>query len=151
MLDRAPDNFDLSVYKPRNPQAGGFYQCVEAHFEELEAMWDDRYVSRYGFWRPYVMDVIHRYLECGDLHFGFARVRCDDCGHEFMAPFSCKRRHFCPSCHQKRVVEFGEWICQEVLKSVPHRQWTFSIPKRLRIYFMLDRKLLGKWSLRLDI
>jgi hypothetical protein len=42
------------------------------------------------------------------------------------------------------VVEFGEWLCAEVLKYVPHRQWVFSIPKRLRIYFMFDRKLLTK-------
>ena len=60
--------------------------------------------------------------------------------------YSCKRRHFCPSCHQKRVVEFGEWLCTDVLKYVPHRQWVFSIPKRLRIYFMMDRKLLAKLS-----
>jgi hypothetical protein len=33
-----------------------------------------------------------------------------------------------------------------VLKYVPHRQWVFSIPKRLRIYFMFDRKLLTKLS-----
>ena len=43
-------------------------------------------------------------------------------------------------------IEFGEWLCTEVLKSVPHRQWVFSIPKRLRIYFMYDRKLLSKLS-----
>lgn len=92
------------------------------------------------------MDVIHRYLDCGDLHYGFARVKCKDCGHEFLLPFSCKRRHFCPSCHQKRVVEFGEWLCEAVLKYVPHRQWVFSIPKRLRIYFILDRSLLVKLS-----
>jgi len=49
-------------------------------------------------------------------------------------------------CHQKRVVEFGEWLCEEVLKHVPHRQWVFSIPKRLRIYFLFDRKLLTKLS-----
>ncbi len=95
---------------------------------------------------PYVIEVIYRYLDCGDLHFGFARVKCEDCGHEFLLAFSCKRRHFCPSCHQKRVVEFGEWLCEEVLKYVPHRQWVFSIPKRLRIYFMMDRKLLAKLS-----
>jgi hypothetical protein len=41
------------------------------------------------------------------------------------------------ACHQKRVVEFGEWSCEEVLKYVPHRQWVFSIPKRLRIYFIM--------------
>ena len=72
---------------------------------------------------------------------GFARVRCDHCGHEYLLAFSCKRRHFCPSCHQKRVVEYGEWLLTEILKQVPHRRWVFSIPKRLRIYFMYDRRL----------
>jgi hypothetical protein len=33
------------------------------------------------------------------------------------------------------------------LKDVPHRQWVFSIPKRLRIYFLFDRKLLAKLSI----
>jgi len=44
------------------------------------------------------------------------------------------------------VVVFGEELCENVLKYVPHRQWVFSIPKRLRIYFMFDRKLLSKLS-----
>jgi len=74
---------------------------------------------QYGFWRPYVQQVIYRYLDCGDIHNGFARVKCKDCGHEYRLAFSCKRRHFCPSCHQKRVVEFGEWVCGEVLKRFP--------------------------------
>jgi hypothetical protein len=26
------------------------------------------------------MDVIHRYLDCGDLRCGFARIKCDFCG-----------------------------------------------------------------------
>jgi len=146
MLNACPTTTDVDVYQPRNPKASAYYRCVEDHFEQLEAVWDDRYQSRFGYWRPYVTDVIQRYLDCGDLHFGFARVKCEDCGHEFLLAFSCKRRHFCPSCHQKRVVEFGEWLCTEVLKYVPHRQWVFSIPKRLRIYFMFDRKLLTKLS-----
>lgn len=98
------------VYKPRNPKDSAFYNCVETHFEELERFWDDLYAPRYGFWRPYIKDVIYRYLDCGDLRCGFARVRCDHCGHEYLLAFSCKRRHFCPSCHQKRVVEYGEWL-----------------------------------------
>ena len=97
---------------------------------------------QYGFWRPYVQQVIYRYLDCGDIHNGFARVKCKDCGHEYLLAFSCKRRHFCPSCHQKRVVEFGEWLCMDVLKKVPHRHFVFSIPKILRRYFLYDRKLL---------
>ncbi|MDW7730712.1 MAG: transposase zinc-binding domain-containing protein, partial [Bacillota bacterium] len=66
---------------------------------------------------------MYKYLECGDPHFGFARVKCEDCNHEYLLAFSCKCRHFCPSCHQKRVVEFGEWLYKAVLKKVPHRQW----------------------------
>jgi hypothetical protein len=55
--------------------------------------------------------------------------------------------NFCPSCHQKRVVEFGEHLHEEVIEDVTHRQWVFSLPKRLRPYFMYDRKLLSKLSL----
>jgi hypothetical protein len=44
-------------------------------------------------------------------------------------------------------VEFGEYLCEEILLDVPHRQWVFTIPKRLRPYFMHNRKLLAKLSL----
>jgi len=71
-------------------------------------------------------------------------VKCKDCGHEYLLAFSCKHRHFCPSCHQKRVAEFGEWLCQEVIKEVPHRHFIFSIPKMIRRYFLYDRKLLSE-------
>ncbi|MCP4721476.1 MAG: IS91 family transposase, partial [Desulfobacteraceae bacterium] len=74
------------------------------------------YAPRLGFWQTYVMTVIYRYLDCGNLHMGFARVRCDDCGHEYLLAFSCKQRQFCPSCHQKRVVEYEEWLLFNVLK-----------------------------------
>jgi len=50
--------------------------------------------------------------------------------------FSSKRRPFGPSCHQKRVVEFGEWLCSHVLKKVPDRHFVFSLPRILRRYFL---------------
>ena len=56
---------DFDVYQPRNPKASAYYRCVEDHFEQLEEVWNDRYQSRFGFWQPYVTDVIHRYLDCG--------------------------------------------------------------------------------------
>jgi hypothetical protein len=124
------------VYRSRNPQNSNYYQCVEDHFETFEQVYEERFDRDYGFLRPYVMNVIYRYLDCGDFQNGFARVRCGDCGHEYLLAFSCKRRHFCPSCHQKRVVEFGEWLCIEVVKAVPHRHLVFSIPKILRRYFL---------------
>jgi hypothetical protein len=140
------NNSNIEAYQPRVNRKSVYYLCVQDHYEELEGAWEERYPQKFGYWRSFVKDVIYKYLECGDLHFGFARVKCSDCKHEYLLPFSCKCRHFCPSCHQRRVVEFGEWLYTEVLKQVPHRQWVFSIPKRLRIYFMYDRKLLSKLS-----
>jgi len=134
------------VYRPRNPRDSAYYRCVEDHFETFEQIYEERFAKQYGFFRPYVKQVIYRYLDCGILHNGFARVRCGDCGHEFLLAFSCKRRHFCPSCHQKRVVEFGQWLCQEVIKKVPHRHFIFTIPKILRRYFLYDRSLLSDLS-----
>lgn len=135
-----------AVYRPRNPQSSDYYRCVEDYFETFLGIYDEHFSRQYGFWRPYVEQVIYRYLDCGNLHNGFARVKCKDCGHEYLLAFSCKRRHFCPSCHQKRVVEFGERLCMDVLKKIPHRHFVFSIPKVLRRYFLYDRKLLADLS-----
>ena len=135
-----------SVYQPRTPRNSAYYQCIEHNFESFEQVYEDRFERQYGFSRAYLTRVIYRYLDCGDLHNGFARIKCRDCCHEYLLAFSCKRRHFCPSCHQKRVVEFGEWLCQEVIKAVPHRHFVFSIPKILRRYFLYDRRLLSELS-----
>ena len=62
MLNACPDEIDFDVYQPRNPKASAYYRCVEEHFEQLEAVWDERYQLRFGFWRPYVTDVLQRYL-----------------------------------------------------------------------------------------
>jgi ribosomal protein S27E len=112
---------------------------VDEHFETFEQVCEDRFERRYGFFRPYVKRVIYRYLDCGIPKNGFSRVRCGDCGHEYLLAFSCKRRHFCPSCHQKRVVEFGERLCQELVKAVPHPHVVLSIPKILYCYLILQQ------------
>jgi len=134
------------VYRPRKPHLTPHYQCVQDHFETLEQLWPERFEKHFGFWRPYLKEVMLRYLACGDLHAGFARLVCQGCGRNFLLAYSCKRRYFCPSCHQKRAVEFGEWLCGHVLKAVPHRHLVFSIPKLLRRFFLRDRKLLADLS-----
>ena len=131
------------VYRPRKPHLTPFYPCVQDHYDTFERVYEERFAMRYGFWRPYLKEVIYRYLECGDLHRGFARLVCQTCGRNFLLAYSCKRRYFCPSCHQKRVVAFGEWLCQHVLQRVPYRHFVFSIPKILRRFFLHDRKLLA--------
>lgn len=83
-----------------------------------------------GYFRPVVQEVVERYLHCGHPHSGFARIRCPDCHGEQLLTFSCKTRGFCPSCHAKRLGEWGEWVRETLLLDVPHRQVVLTIPKR---------------------
>jgi hypothetical protein len=45
-----------------------------------------------------------------------------------------------------RALQFGAWVTDEVLAAVPHRQYVFTVPRMLRVYFRRDRRLLGKLS-----
>jgi hypothetical protein len=124
------------VYRPRKPRATALYQCAARHAPEL------RTGGRFG--RRVEENVIERFLACGDPQHGFARIYCDHCRHGFILAFSCKARCFCPSCHQKRVLAYGEWVEANVLAPVPHRQYVFTIPRLLRSMFARRRALLGK-------
>ncbi len=76
-----------------------------------------------------------KYLECGIFANGFARARCDDCGHDYLVAFSCKGRGVCPSCSTRRIAETAAHLTDHVFPRLPVRQWVLSVPKRLR-YFM---------------
>ena len=65
--------------------------------------------------------------------------------------FSCRGRCFCPSCHQKRALQTAHWVSQDVCAPVPRRQFVFTIPKRLRIYFRFDRRLLREGKITEEI
>jgi len=137
---------EAKEYRGRKPRESPLWQLLDKHFDEFEERYDDLFARQYGFYRPVIPHVVRKYLECGDLHQGFARVRCPDCHHEYLLAFSCRGRWFCPSCHTKKVIQFGSHLQDNVLYPVPHRQYVFSIPKILRRYFLYDRKLLGKLS-----
>jgi hypothetical protein len=49
-----------------------------------------------------------------------------------------------PSCHEKKVLLFGEFITGTIAFPVPHRQYVFSLPIMLRVYFRNNRQLLKK-------
>lgn len=106
------------IYRPRNPQVSCLYQCVRRHSDELDAA---------GLvHRPVEAEVLERFLDCGDLHNGFARVYCDQCGHDYLLAYSRKTRYLRPSCHQKRMLACGEWLEDSVLAPVPHRESAIS-------------------------
>ncbi|MGB6363834.1 MAG: transposase [Thermoanaerobaculia bacterium] len=131
------------VYRARRPERTVLYRALAHHFERFLLAYEERFEPTHGYLRRCVEPAVHRYLDCGIFDQGVARIRCPDCRHEFLVAFSCKLRALCPSCHQKRELLWTSWAEQELLEDVPHRQVVFTIPKRLRIFFRYDRKLLG--------
>jgi len=74
---------------------------------------------------------------------GFARARCDDCGHDYFVAFSCKGRGVCPSCNTRRMVETAAHLTDHVFPRLPVRQWVLSVPKRLRYFMQRDGAVLN--------
>ena len=91
----------------------------------------------------YVERDFARYLECGVLAHGFARVRCESCKDELLVAFSCKGRGVCPSCNAKRAHVTAVHLVERVLPHVPYRQWTLSFPHRVRWVLLKDVGLLS--------
>jgi len=135
------------IYRQRHPEHTVFYRVFFHYFELFLQEYEDRFERGHGFFRPVIKDVVEKYLDCGNPMCGFARIRCPDCGEERLLMFSCKTRGFCPSCHAKRREEWGEWMREELLLDVPHRQVVFTVPKMLRLFFRFQRKLLNSLCL----
>jgi len=132
----------LSVYRPRRPRASPLWQIVHHAWDEFIAHYEARHRRTHGPLRKDALAVVDQFYRCGDLAAGFTRLQCPDCGHEKLLAFTCKSRHFCPSCHQRRVRALGDWIAHDVCFEVPHRQFVFTMPRPLRGIFRKRRKLL---------
>ena len=119
------------VYRPRRPTTTPLYPVVQHH---LETFLDQAtLVDPMGFGPPaWVERDLRAYLKCGILAHGFARAKCEDCGHERLVPFSCKSRGVCPSCNTRRMAETAAHLTDHVLPFLPVRQWVLTVPKRLR-------------------
>ena len=131
-----------SRYQPRRPHASPFWQLIRNGWEEFLACYETDYRPTLGPLLPSATKTVQAFLRCGDLASGFTRYQCEDCGYEHLLAFTCKSRHFCPSCHQRRVRSTSQWIATSVCYDVPHRQFVFTIPKVLRGIFRKRKKLL---------
>jgi hypothetical protein len=117
----------VRAYRRRQPEGTLLHEAVRENLATLvvEAAEVGRGLPRY------VEKDFSKYLECGVLAHGFARVRCEGCKDEVLVAFSCKGRGVCPSCNAKRAHVTAAHLVEEVLPHVPWRQWTLSFPVRV--------------------
>ncbi|MCX7032233.1 MAG: transposase zinc-binding domain-containing protein [Spirochaetes bacterium] len=140
-------------------------RLFRVHFAELVARYEAEFAKRLGKFRlERITKAVERFLACGDYRRGIARIKCTnpDCGLEYFRPFSCRVFHplggplhrLCPSCSQKRTLLFGEYMNEQLLLRLPHKQFVFTpwsgrctdLPKVLRVFFHHDRRLHGEIS-----
>ena len=133
-----------AIYRPGRPRESALYRCLEDYWEEFRQAYSPFYEKDYGPLRPVVEKTVERFLECGILRHGFARIRCGNCREEYLLAFSCKTRYFRRSRRAKRVAVFVEWITEEILEAVDHRQVVWTLPRVPRPTFRRDRRLLGE-------
>lgn len=131
-------------YRARHPERSVLHRALAHHLESFLLLYEERFERTHGRLRQNLEKAAHRYLDRGISAQGAAQVHCGECGHDFLVAFSCKQRSLCPSCHQKRELQWAAWAKEELLAEVPHRQVVLTMPKRLRIFFRFDRRLLGE-------
>jgi len=77
-----------AVHRPRTARESPLHQLVRDHFAELKQVYPERFAERYGPWQRHWDHAIDAFLKCGDAQWGFARVRCTECGDELELPYS---------------------------------------------------------------
>jgi len=85
---------EKKVYKPRQPQNTSVYRIFQRFYNAFKQNYN-KYQEKYGFFRAIIELTVGKYLQCGILKHGFARIRCPKCGNEYLLAFV--RRTGCPS------------------------------------------------------
>ena len=122
-------------YERHQPEHALLYQLVEQHYPIFKASLEDQGQSL----PQYIQQEFDDFLQCSRLEYGFLRLRCEDCHHERLVAFSCKRRGFCPDCGARRMAESAALSVDAVFPEAPIRQWVLGFPFQLR--FLLARHL----------
>lgn len=129
----------VGEYRRRRPQETVLYQVIQDHY--LTFLW-----LREEEGRPlpgFIRREFEKYLVCGRLSEGFARVRCGSCGYDRLVAFSCRRRGWCPSCVGRRMNDGAAFLTDHLIGDTPVRQWVLSFPRPLRYILAYDSAVLG--------
>jgi len=129
-----------SGYRRREPEKSVLHGVVREHLETFLAR--GHRGDGEGYPR-FIEKEFRRYLDCGLLCHGFARLRCPSCGHENLIAFSCKGR-LCPSCMGRRTAEIAASLVDQLLPEAGYRQWVLTFPWSLRFPLAVDRDLLAR-------
>jgi hypothetical protein len=134
---------DSSSYRSHAPSE--LQRLFRERFPAFAARCDETYDPDFGRYRlPQISRAAAAFDACGDWENGIARIRCAGCGYDCFRPFFCTSFFLCPSRGQKRTLLLGEYLADDLLLRLPHRQYVWTIPKALRGFLKRDRSLFAE-------
>ena len=146
LLPARPARTQARVYRPRQPRAQPLFKILSDHFPAFLQDYEAKHQKTWGARRHVVERAVPRFLRCGLLEFGFARLYCEGCRGERLLAFSCRQRGLCTSCGAKREGAWAAWVRDELVRPVAHRHVVLTLPKRIRPFFKFTRTLLRDLS-----
>lgn len=129
-------------YRRRRPETTVLHRVVREHLNSFLAQAEARSSAASGY-PIYIEREFRRYLDCGILSKGFARLRCPTCKTERLVAFSCKGR-MCPSCWARRAAATAADLVDRQLPVAAYRQWVLTFPWELRFKLAVDKRFLSK-------
>ena len=99
-----------SSYRRREPERSILYETVRTHWNTLLAEVAQR--TDGGSLPGFVVAEFERYLSCGILANGFARVHCDACGKDVLVAFFMSRTRLLPLVHHAPHAGNGDPPCR---------------------------------------
>ena len=126
-----------AVYHPHKPTDSPLYRLLLNHFDRFEQVYDERFETGIRSLTTFAyLPVFVAQTAITNICSPFPAVTAGS------GVSLCSLT--CPSCHAKKVVQFGEVLRENILYPVPHRQYVFSIPIILRKFFLYNRSLLAR-------
>jgi len=82
------------AYRPRSFAKSPLYRLLQDHWESFLGVYEEEFQHTFGALRSVTERVVEKFMDCGNPMNGFARIRCSECGHERLLPFTCKCRGY---------------------------------------------------------
>ena len=144
-FERAPGIAWLPLpgnYRRHEPEKTALHIVVRNNLQTFLADGRRRFDDGHGY-PAFVEREFSKYIDCGLLNKGFARVRCPSCSFEKLVAFSCKSR-MCPSCWARRTADTAAHLVDRVFPEARYRQWVLTFPWEVRCQLAYDKEFLSE-------
>ena len=104
----------------------------------------ERYARQFGYWRPIIDKTVDKFMQVWRPAARFCPGALPGLPARVLRGVLVQAAVHLSELRQKRTLLFGLHLADDVCRFVPHRQFVWTMPKRLRPFFRFHRQLLRR-------